>query len=400
MKDNLSKKHHDEIHMKKRVVDPIRWSHAGIVFGIFTLLGILTALFFILSINFAGHPIPTAEILFLTLLNWYLWALLIPVIYYLAKRYPFESHRLIPSLLDNAIAFIIFIFIKILLEVLLSFFIPLPPLQDAHFFERFVIIALSPHMYMNFLVYFTLLGGIHAFNYYHKFREKELTASRLEAQLAQTQLHVLKMQLHPHFLFNTLNSISSLIYENAEAADEMIEQLSELLRYSLQNIGTQETELNHELDFVNRYLAIEQIRFSDRLIVENDIDANTLDAIVPTMILQPLVENSIRHGIARHNATGKISIHAHKNNQSLHLEIHDNGPAFSSESVQTSSSGVGLTNTQKRLEQLYGTSFSLYTSSTANGEYVVRIEIPFQTERKSEMDPRNEFRQNTSVDCR
>ncbi|HEV2129507.1 MAG TPA: histidine kinase, partial [Longimicrobiaceae bacterium] len=198
-----------------------------------------------------------------------------------------------------------------------------------------------------------------------------------EGQLTRAQLDVLKMQLHPHFLFNTLNAISALMHRDVPAADRMLARLGDLLRLSLEKAGTQEVTLRDELEFLEPYLEIEQTRFGDRLKVEWTIDSEALDAMVPHLILQPLVENSIRHGIAPRAAPGRIEISAQRSNGSLQLEVRDNGRGLN-QGDQMRSTGVGLSNTRARLAQLYDGSHSFEVGGAPEGGVVVAMEIPFR----------------------
>src|SRR5262249_40591374 len=185
----------------------------------------------------------------------------------------------------------------------------------------------------------------------------ELKASQLEARLAQAQLQALKMQLHPHFLFNTLHAISALMRKDVEEADRMITRLSDLLRLTLENVGAQEATLRQELEILGRYLEIEQRRFGDRLQVKMEIEPETLDARAPNLILQPLVENAIRHGIAPRSAPGLIEIRASRAGDKLELQVRDNGVGLPTDHREPIKEGVGLANTRARLEQLYGAAY-------------------------------------------
>src|ERR1700722_17774687 len=192
----------------------------------------------------------------------------------------------------------------------------------------------------------------HVASYYLGFRERELRTSQLQAQLEKARLQALKSQLQPHFLFNTLNSISALMLTNVEAADRMITRLGDLLRISFETAGTQMTTLSRELEFVNCYIEIEKVRFEERLKVTVEVASETLDASVPHLLLQPLVDNAIKHGISRLAAGGEIRIAAAKFDGDLHLEVRDNGPGVC-ESSHYSSRGVGLGNTRERLGTIY-----------------------------------------------
>jgi LytS/YehU family sensor histidine kinase len=208
-------------------------------------------------------------------------------------------------------------------------------------------------------------------------RERELRASQLQGQLEKARLQALKSQLQPHFLFNCLNSISALMLTNVEAADRMITRLGDLLRISLETAGTQMTTLSRELEFVNCYIEIEKVRFEERLKVTVDIAPETLDASVPHLLLQPLVDNAIKHGISRLVGGGEIWISATQDDTDLHLEVRDNGPGLLDPS-NFQSGGMGLRITKERLETIYGQNQSMELIPLQEGGMVARVSIPFQ----------------------
>jgi two-component system, LytTR family, sensor kinase len=212
-------------------------------------------------------------------------------------------------------------------------------------------------------------------SYYRRLRERELRTSQLQAQLGKARLQTLKSQLQPHFLFNTLNSISALMLTDVQAADRMITRLGDLLRTSLETAGTQMTTLRQELEFVNCYIEIEKIRFEERLSVQVDIAPETLDAIMPHLLLQPLVDNAIKHGISKLVAGGAIYISANADDLHLYLQVRDNGPGCRASGSPLR--GVGLTITRERLETIYGEDQTLELVTTP-GETVARISIPLQ----------------------
>jgi two-component system, LytTR family, sensor kinase len=233
--------------------------------------------------------------------------------------------------------------------------------------------------YLNaFLAYLdVLLAGL-AIYYARDARSKQLRASKLEARLAEAQLDVLRMQLHPHFLFNTLNTVSALMHRDVQAADRMLALLGDLLRDSFEKIGAQEVSLQQELGFLEKYLEIEKTRFRDRLTVETEVDPETLDAEVPNLMLQPLVENAIRHGIARRREAGHIRLAAWRDGDRLELRVRDNGPGLSSEGELLGRSGVGLANTEARLRQLYGDGHRFELLAPETGGLEVVLSIPFK----------------------
>ena len=233
--------------------------------------------------------------------------------------------------------------------------------------------------YLNaFLAYLDVLLAGHAVYYARDARSKQVRASKLEARLAEAQLDVLRMQLHPHFLFNTLNTISALMHRDLRAADRMLALLGDLLRDSFEKISAQEVSLKQELGFLEKYLEIEKTRFRDRLAVETVVDPGVLDAEVPNLVLQPLVENAIRHGIARRREPGRIRVEAYRDGARLEIRIKDNGPGLPAEGP-IGSRGVGLANTQARLRQLYGPDHRFELLSPTEGGLEVAMSIPLRT---------------------
>ena len=230
------------------------------------------------------------------------------------------------------------------------------------------------------LLLYTQVAAIgHGMHFYREYRERELSESRLREQLAEAQLRILRMQLHPHFLFNTLNTISALIHKDIRAADRMLALLGDLLRDSFEKIGAQEVALKQEIDFLERYLEIEKTRFQDRLVVVKRIEAETWDAQVPNLILQPLVENSIRHGIARRSGLGSIEVSSWREDGMLAVRVRDDGPGMPADREAPLRQGVGLANTQARLRQLYGPRHRFDLENRPGGGLDVTLLIPFRS---------------------
>ncbi|MCA1849761.1 MAG: histidine kinase, partial [Acidobacteria bacterium] len=250
---------------------------------------------------------------------------------------------------------------------------------------------LVAEFHTNLLLYWSVLGLCHAYDYYRRYRERErraaqleLAASQLETQLARAQLDALRMQLHPHFLFNTLNTISVLMQEDVVIARRMLLRLSDLLRLALKNAGAHEVSLRQEMEFLRSYLEIEQTRFQHRLKVQMEIDAEALDARVPNLILQPLVENAIRHGVAPRPTASTIEIRARRRNGQVELRVRDDGPGIDEMRKENAEGGIGLSNTRARLSKLYGAAHSFHLSSPDGGGTQVTITIPFHTADGSE----------------
>ncbi|MFL6336655.1 MAG: sensor histidine kinase [Pyrinomonadaceae bacterium] len=231
----------------------------------------------------------------------------------------------------------------------------------------------------DFFVYWAVLGVGYAFDYRERYRERESAASELKAQLAQARLETLKVQLHPHFLFNTLHTISGLVRGGErQPAVNMIAGLSALLRRALDSADEQEVPLREEVKFVELYLDIQLVRFSDRLTVRTDIAPETLDALVPNMILQPLVENAIRHGVSPCESPGTISISAYRAGDKLRVEVSDDGPGLQSGWRAGEGGGIGLANTVERLKRLYGPEQRFELRNGASGGVTASFVVPFR----------------------
>jgi hypothetical protein len=228
-------------------------------------------------------------------------------------------------------------------------------------------------------------GGIatYATGWYERlltsYHQQAQARERLEARLARAQLEALELQLHPHFLFNTLNDITALIAKEPRSAERIVAGLSELLRFSLGRVGEQEVTLERELDLLGRYIEIQQVRFPDRLRVVVDAEPAALVALVPSMILQPLVENAIQHGIAPRAAGGRVDVRVLREGDTLQLIVSDDGLGAGSPRDGGSRGGVGLGNTRARLQHLYGGRHEMRAEPGAGGGYVVSISIPFHT---------------------
>jgi len=228
-----------------------------------------------------------------------------------------------------------------------------------------------------FMTYLFFVGLAHALAYRRESERRALDTARLETRLVEAQLQALQRQLHPHFLFNTLNTIASLIRTDVEAADQMIDRLGDLLRMTVHASGTQEVALKDELEVLQKYLEIEQTRFGDRLTVSMSIQPDTLDAQVPNLLLQPLVENAIRHGIAPNGRPGWIAVHSAREGDRLTIQIRDSGNGLPPERLMALNRGVGLANTRARLDHLYRSSYS-FAFDNLPGGFCVTVGIPFQ----------------------
>jgi two-component system LytT family sensor kinase len=231
------------------------------------------------------------------------------------------------------------------------------------------------------LRYFVLAAAYHALAYRREAEQRRVAEAQLTARLAQARLEALEARLHPHFLFNTLNTIGSLIRTNPAAAQAVVENLGELLRTALYAEPGREVTLADELQLLDQYVAIQRARFSDRLRVDVRAPADTLTARVPQLVLQPLVENAIRHGIGPREAPGLVVVEASRNNGTLCLSVRDDGVGFDQANVN--GKGIGIVNTRARLAELYGDAFAFAVRPDDRGGTLATIEIPFREEQSA-----------------
>ena len=326
---------------------------------------------------YVGRPLQLRQ----TLIAWFicasLWFALTPLVLQLARRFPLDRRTWLVHGLVHLFAGLTLALVQEALFILIGRWSGLPISRITYFAALRNQLIFGAHF--SVITYWSIIALTHALDYYRKFRERERRALQLETRLAQAELDALKMQLHPHFLFNTLNSISVLMGEDVTAARRMLTRLSDLLRTSLDSAGRQEVTLQEELDFLASYLEIERIRFHDRLTVRMDIDPATLPARVPNFILQPLVENAIRHGIAPRAAPGAVEIRAVRENGIVQLQVCDNGTGLRSGNREHIAEGIGLSNTRTRLEQIYGPAHGFDIGQPEDGGFIVTIKIPFKT---------------------
>jgi two-component system LytT family sensor kinase len=354
---------------------PGRWRWLGGYFGAWALAaGVYT-------VNAFAHGFqePLLEVLHAvagSLTSWTVRALALLPAVWLAHSFPIRGGRWMAPVLVHVPASVVLGTAKAAACVWLS--VSFAYLKPADFTDY-----LAGDLPFNILSYWAVVGVVHGVDYYRRYREREqaaahfqLRASRLEAELARAQLDALKMQLQPHFLFNTLHSISALIHEDPEAADLMVWRLSDFLRLVLENVGAQEVPLRQELYFLERYMAIQQTRFQERLRWELEVPPEALDARVPNLVLQPLVENAIRHAVEPRSSPGSIRIQAHLRGGRLVLEVRDDGPGLQPAGTGAGR-GLGLANTRARLEHLYGPEQSCTVEEHRDGGVVVRITLPF-----------------------
>jgi two-component system LytT family sensor kinase len=326
---------------------------------------------------YGGREVNWTRSLGAAVADWWVWGLLAPAILALARRAPIDRatwRRAVPLHLAASLAFAL---TKITVRWGLGQLVPAVATVKLEF-------LLLGQTHLNMATYWAILGAGWAVHYYRKYRERELHASQLESQLARAQLQALRTQLQPHFLFNTLHTISAFMQEGEiEAADRMITRLSDLLRFTLERASGPEVTLQEELEFLRRYLEIQQIRFQDQLRVRVDVAPEALDALVPSLILQPLAENAIRHGIGPRASGGELAVRGVRAGETLQLEVLDDGVGMRDPARAEHAGGVGLRNTRARLAQLYGSAHEFTLRSEPGGGTAIMIVVPFRTARTS-----------------
>ena len=322
-----------------------------------------------------------ARLLALNLVYWYIPALLAPIIMAFALRHPFDRIRWPRQLalhLTCALAYsVVHTTIMMTVRSLLLIGQPLPP--DFPGWRNYTLLAYLTQLDWLLMTYLFLIGLAYALAYRHESEARALNTSQLETRLVEAQLQALQRQLHPHFLFNTLNTVSGLIRTDPDGADKMIDRLGDLLRMTLHKSGIQEVSLQEELDVLGTYVEIERTRFGNRLTIDMHVQPETLDAQVPSLVLQPLVENAIRHGIAPNARPGRIAVSAAREHDELVLQVLDNGDGLPPERLMALNRGVGLDNTRARLAHLYRDRFEFSFSNLDRG-FCVTIRIPFDVQ--------------------
>lgn len=342
-----------------------------VLFGVATVIALLYSIERYFYRRLVGTPVSLGQLVPAELIFTYTWALLTPLVMYGARRFPVWGRASVGNWIVQITAMVAFIVVHLALfsvaKVLLDAQSSRATLPQV--FGQ----ALLTWTVLDALVFCTIICVHHAVVYYRVSKDRALRASQLETRLAQSQLQMLRMQLQPHFLFNTLHSISALMHKDVRRADSMVAALSDLLRMSLQNIGAQEVPLQSELDFLQRYVEIMSLRFGDRLKVTVAVDPETRDARVPNLFLQPLVENSFRHGFGDLGA-GSIRISVRREGDMLRCDVIDDGRGLRGGHKE----GVGLSATRQRLAHLYGDR-QVFAIRGAPGEGVhVTMAIPFQ----------------------
>jgi two-component system LytT family sensor kinase len=359
-----------------------------------TLL-ILTGLFFLVTLfyttsNFFLYRLDPREYrlslwqeFLLYAVRWLPWVVCAPAAIWLARAFPLRGRgwpaRLAILVPGGLILASLESFLSVgLYKLLFRSLVDLPPAEGTYL-NDFWLTGLN-YLHNNLVTFLVILVVVWGLDHLRLYRERELAAGRLEAELARANLQVLKNQVHPHFLFNTLNMISAVVYQDPRLADRMIARLSDLLRATLERTDAQVVPLREELDLLTLYLDIMKARFGDRLAVVYDIAPETLPALIPSFSLQPLVENAIKHGIMPRKEGGTVTIAASRNDGRLVIGVSNDGPGLEADTQTLMVNGVGLKNIQNRLRGLYGSDCVFGFKKRTEGGVRIAFEIPFQNQ--------------------
>jgi len=313
---------------------------------------------------------------------------LLPFVVWIARRNPFHKNTWLKPLMIHLVCMTIFSIAHTswnwVTRLLLAPLIGLGGYDYGRISVRYPM-----EFSVDVIAWISLASFVYLFDYYRKSKQRELRTAQLEASLTQSQLQNLRLQMEPHFLFNSLNAISATMYEDVRAADEMISALSDLLRNSLNSSRAQEVPLEKEIELLEDYLAVMHARLEDRLVVDLDVQSDVREALVPSLVLQPLVENSIRHGLDPKAVALRIEVSARREGDALYLHVKDNGRGLPKGEGTALHKGVGLGNTESRLEALYGPEHRMQWESASEGGFLVTLEIPYHTH---EPDPSPAYR--------
>ncbi|HMJ19903.1 MAG TPA: histidine kinase [Gemmatimonadaceae bacterium] len=347
-----------------------------LVFAVWTFLAAFSSSQTVVYLSQRGQPIVWRDMLTARFADWYTCALFTPLFFWMGRRYPIDRKSwrvMLPVTLAVT---------SVCVVLKYSVLVPIE-----HALGLYLGSSIGGELARNFanesMAFWAVIGIVHAFEFNRRYREREVAASDLRARLSEAQLEALRSQIHPHFLFNTLHGISTLMHRDVDAADSMLTRLSELLRLTMQHRGQDEIPLRDELALVGQYVEIMRVRFRDRLIVNHTIDPKSLDALVPQFILQPLLENAFDHGIARTPGPGSIAISVQIVGPKLEISISDNGLHVNGYDAGAKKHGIGLANTRRRLEQLYGPEQSMSLEKLPDRGTRVVVAIPLHASAQS-----------------
>ncbi len=359
--------------------------HKSRVLWVFTFLIFLIISFFSATDFYVDYLMRGQKVSFWIELAWKIswwmpWFFLLPLLFKVKDKFTIQPGNLGTGLLTNLLLCIPIISFKITVYFVMS--LPLRTTVTPTFFLPSFQSVFLAHYHLDFVVYLCIMVFKYGLDYYIHAQEQKIHAHQLEARLANARLQVLHMQLQPHFFFNTLHNISALIHIDVDRADQMITRLCDLLRVTFEQSTVHKVPLTEEKEFIENYLLIVSMRFEDRLDVELNFSEYTIHYLVPVLILQPIVENAIKHAVAPFSRKSCIKVRSYLKDNDLVLEIEDNGPGIKISKKTAMKKGVGLSNTIERLDQLYKNNYSLELINQPQGGLIVRLVLPCELTQK------------------
>jgi len=360
--------------------DPVlrrRLRRAGLFVAVWTVIAVAGSVHCYFSYASLGEPMSWPKAFALGMSLWYAWAILSLVIYRWVHFLPLEAGAWPQRLALHVAAGIVFALVKLVMDypIIKYIYCPHPELCT---FPVFMKMAVVGYFFRYLVISWMLTGVAHALWYFQKYRERESRTTQLEARLSQARLQILRMQMHPHFLLNALNTIAALMHSDLDRADEALCKLGDLFRFLLEHTGVQEVSVQEELDFIESYLEIERLRFGTHVDVNIQVDRHLWQARVPQLLLQPLVENALRHGINGRAEPGQIDIRLIQTGDKLRIEVLDDGPGLSEHKHPTARVGVGLSNTRARLQMLYPDAYHFEVCNRPSGGAMAFVELPLR----------------------
>jgi two-component system, LytTR family, sensor kinase len=361
---------------KLRAPVPVRGLGIAAIWG---GIGFFDALQTVFTMRSQGMHHAWTQLFIVELLRWLPWALVTPLVIRLGRRYPPVRGDGLSTYFAHAGAVLgIDLVTAAWMTLLQSLLNPFAQPDPRSPFSNVLLSELISGLLPSFILYAVILTIVLMLDAQEALTREEAQAAQLNEQLSRAQLHTLQQQLEPHFMFNTLNAVAGLVRERRnDEAVSMIAGLSEFLRQTIESSGRAQVPLASELEYLQRYLAIQQTRFSDRLHVEMNIPATLLRALVPSLVLQPLVENAIKHGIARREEGGTIRIAGSRGNGMLNLSVHNDGPILPP-GWDKSRNGIGLANLRHRMQLLYGHAFELTLQNEGTNGVRALVSVPFK----------------------
>ena len=353
-----------------------RWRWYAWLVAIWTMFGLLSVAQSLARFP-AGRPVPWAELVSDRLADWYTCALFTPVYFWLARHYPVTGPRWKRGAAAHLAATQLIVALKYTLYVGVGVWLGYRSL-DGSFAQEVGRVVWRNIIYEN-MAFWAVAAVVHAIEFHRAAQERAARAERLRSELVQARLDALTGQLHPHFLFNALNSVSALMHRDLAAADAMLARLGDLLRRTLRAGESPEVTLEEEFGLLGDYLAVVGVRFRDRLTVQMHLEPGTERAMVPHFLLQPLVENALEHGISRRAGAGRIDVRSARTGvggETLELSVSDDGPGYHANT--STPSGIGLANTRRRLTALHGDRHRLTLTDRPTGGLLVRVELPYR----------------------